>query len=475
MSLYQKYRPKDFSSLVWQEFVKIALSNALSKHKTVWAYLFYGSRWTGKTTVARILAKAVNCLNLKEDWNPCLECENCKAFENGELLDIIEIDAASNTWVDNIRDLIEKSQFQPNQSKFKVYIIDEVHMLSKWAFNALLKTLEEPPSHVKFILATTELHKIPDTIISRTQRYDFKKISDLDIVERLKYIAHNEWISVEMEALDLIARLSRWWLRDAIAFFEQYSIWWNLKLDYLKENLQLVGDEFLEIFAVNLINKDIKWVKENLEFLKWKWIDVKIFLEEMTFFLHTRIIDNLNIANIFNENMELYDMFLDIYSKLKTVPNTFLLLEYSTMKFLLWENKIIESNDNIPKQAEKPKIETIKIEKKIENKKEDIEVKKEVKQVEEIFENEVKEVKKEWKPFEISKLVDSIKQDKWKWFIAMSLMSSQIRYADGILYISASWEFNYNKLATMDVVNYIQEKLEVLFEIKAEIKIGLIK
>ncbi|MFZ4461833.1 MAG: DNA polymerase III subunit gamma/tau [Patescibacteria group bacterium] len=209
MSLYLDYRPKDFDSLLGQTFVKEALSNALRNKRTVGAYLFHGSRGTGKTSVARILAKAFNCLDLREDGNPCGKCEHCQAFDQARMIDIIEIDAASNTGVDNIREMIEKAQFQPNSGEFKVYIIDEVHMLSKGAFNALLKTLEEPPAHVKFILATTEIHKIPETIISRTQRYDFRRITEADIISRLSFIAEQERIDAESEGLSLIAKLAK--------------------------------------------------------------------------------------------------------------------------------------------------------------------------------------------------------------------------------------------------------------------------
>jgi len=209
MSLYQKYRPKDFDDLVGQQFIRRALTSALQKQKTVSVYLFCGSRGTGKTSVARILAKATNCLNLREDGNPCDECANCKAFADGTMLDIVEIDGASNNGVANVRELIERARFQPSYGKYKVYIIDEVHMLSTGAFNALLKTLEEPPEHVKFILATTEFHKIPETIVSRSQRYDFRKISDEDIVARLQYIAGKEGIEPEETALQLIAQLAR--------------------------------------------------------------------------------------------------------------------------------------------------------------------------------------------------------------------------------------------------------------------------
>ena len=209
MSLYQKYRPRDFSSLVGQTFIKQALTTALTQDKTVGAYLFCGSRGTGKTSVARILAQSINCTDRTKEGDPCGKCMNCEAFARGGMLDVIEIDAASNTGVDNIREMIEKAQFQPNQGKYKIYIIDEVHMLSKGAFDALLKTLEEPPSHVKFILATTEIHKIPETILSRCQRYDFRKISETDIIARLQFVAESENIKTEEKALSLVARLAK--------------------------------------------------------------------------------------------------------------------------------------------------------------------------------------------------------------------------------------------------------------------------
>ena len=180
MSLYLKYRPSDFTNLVWQSFVKNTLQKAIESENTVWAYLFCWPRWTWKTSTARLFAKTINCEKPKK-WNPCLKCSVCLEFAEEKLIDIVEIDAASHTWVDNIRAIIEKAQFSPTKTKFKIYIVDEVHMLSKWAFNALLKILEEPPKHVKFILATTETHKVPETIISRCQRYDFKRISDEDI------------------------------------------------------------------------------------------------------------------------------------------------------------------------------------------------------------------------------------------------------------------------------------------------------
>lgn len=208
MSLYTKYRPKDWDSVIGQDLISEILRNSLRQDRVGHAYILTGSRGTGKTTSARILAKGVNCTNL-QDGNPCHNCINCIAFDNGSMLDVIEIDGASNNGVENVRDLIEKARFEPSQGKYKVYIIDEVHMLSTGAFNALLKTLEEPPKHVKFILATTEIDKVPETIRSRSLRFDFRKITEQDIVKRLEFVSQAEGIDAEREALEIIAKAAR--------------------------------------------------------------------------------------------------------------------------------------------------------------------------------------------------------------------------------------------------------------------------
>lgn len=219
-ALYRKYRPLTFSDVIGQVHIVQTLSNAIIHNRIGHAYLFTGPRGTGKTTMARIFARAVNCQNPK-GADPCLECDVCKNITQGTSLDIFEIDAASNTGVDNIRELRENVKFPPSQAKFKVYIIDEVHMLSTGAFNALLKTLEEPPAHVIFILATTEIHKVPETIISRCQRYDFARISLEHIIEKLSTIAKNENVSIEKNALEMIAIAAEGGMRDAESLLSQ--------------------------------------------------------------------------------------------------------------------------------------------------------------------------------------------------------------------------------------------------------------
>jgi len=221
-ALYRKWRPRTFDEVVGQEHVIRTLRNALTSGRVHHAYLFAGPRGTGKTTTARLLAKAVNCL-APEAQRPCNECAICQAINEGRLLDLIEIDAASNTGVDDMRELREKVGFRPNEARYKVYVIDEVHMLSNAAFNALLKTLEEPPPHAIFVLATTESHKIPATVLSRCQRFDFRRIPVSQIVDRLVWMTEQEHIEANREALALVARQATGSMRDAESLLDQLA------------------------------------------------------------------------------------------------------------------------------------------------------------------------------------------------------------------------------------------------------------
>ena len=274
-ALYRAYRPNSFDEVAGQKHIVTTLQNAVLKNKIAHAYLFCGPRGTGKTSIAKLLAKAVNCNDKSKI--PCCSCENCLLIQKGNHPDIIEIDAASNNGVDEIRDLIEKVKYAPIQAKYKVYIIDEVHMLSSGAFNALLKTLEEPPAHVIFILATTEPHKVIPTIISRCQRYDFTKIDEVSIVEKMIEILNIEKIEFEKKALELIAVLADGGLRDALSILDQ-CIAYNQDLISVDCVSQIYGitstKEKIELINY-IFNKDVKKIIVNLKQLSESGIDIK--------------------------------------------------------------------------------------------------------------------------------------------------------------------------------------------------------
>ncbi len=220
LALYRKWRPKTFEDVISQPHITTTLKNEVTENRISHAYLFTGSRGTGKTTCSQILAKAINCPN-STDGNPCMECEICKGIEDGSILDVVEMDAASNSRVEDVRFLREEAYYTPSVCKYRVYIIDEVHMLSQSAFNALLKIMEEPPSHVVFILATTETHKVPITILSRCQRFDFKRIKTEDITSRLLDISNHETFTLNADAAEMIARLADGGMRDALSLLDQ--------------------------------------------------------------------------------------------------------------------------------------------------------------------------------------------------------------------------------------------------------------
>ncbi len=269
-ALYRKFRPLKFEDMVGQEHITKTIRNQIMAGRVGHAYLLNGGRGTGKTTTAKILARAVNCLN-PQNGEPCNECEICKAALSGSLTDIVEMDAASNNSVDDIRAIRDEVNFLPTLAKYRVYIIDEVHMLSTGAFNALLKTLEEPPAHVKFILATTEPQKLPATILSRCQRFDFKKISNEDISKRLKYVCDESKIEITKEALNIISVLAEGAMRDALSILERCLQEGSEKID---EDLvkDLVGipkltfiSKIVQGIVENDIEKTIKIVEEVMQ------------------------------------------------------------------------------------------------------------------------------------------------------------------------------------------------------------------
>lgn len=254
--LYRKYRPKTFSDVVGQPQVTTTLVNELKSGRTNHAYLFTGTRGTGKTSCAKILSKAVNCLN-PQNGEPCCECEICKGIDRGEVFDVVEMDAASNRGIDDIRKIVEKIAFTPERGKYRVFIIDEVHMLTTEAFNALLKTLEEPPSHVIFILATTEVHKLPATILSRCQRFDFHRISAADLASRVKFVTETEGGTITDEAALLVAVIADGAVRDALSLLDRcLSLSNNVDIETVRTAAGLAQKDYLLSLASSCVNKN---------------------------------------------------------------------------------------------------------------------------------------------------------------------------------------------------------------------------
>lgn len=285
VALYRKWRPQGFDSLVGQEAVRTALTNALETGRIAHAYLFAGPRGTGKTSTAKILAKAVNCEHGPTP-NPCNKCQNCVRINDGTSMDVFEIDAASNRGIDEIRDLREKVAFAPVNGRYKVYIIDEVHMLTTEAFNALLKTLEEPPPHVIFILATTEPHKIPATIHSRCQRFDFKRVTDSDIVKRLREVADGSGIAADEDALQLIAVQADGGMRDALSLLDQCGVMAErVSAETVRSVLGIVGREALRELVKAVGEGNVPKSLELLEALLAGGKDVKQIITELAEYL----------------------------------------------------------------------------------------------------------------------------------------------------------------------------------------------
>lgn len=454
MSLYLKYRPLDFQNLVWQEFIKNTLQTSIVTNKTVWAYLFCWPRWTGKTSTARIFAKTINCNN-QINWNPCLNCEICNDFLDEKLIDIIEIDAASHTWVDNIRELIEKTQFKPTKTKYKVYIIDEVHMLSKWAFNALLKILEEPPEYIKFILATTETHKVPETIISRCQRYDFNKINTEDIKNRLNHIAKNEDINIDELSLEYIVKNSGWWLRNAISLFEQFIINSQIKYENIISSLWLVDEELFEDFLNKLINKD-KQIIYDFEKIIEQWKNIKLFFKDLIFFTKNIALIELKKANNISKLIKILEILEETIIKTKNSID-----ENTT--FLIWILKIISDSDNNNYEIKT----TIK--ENIENKiiKED---KKEIPQKKEeniseidvnnIFWDDIVEKKESKNNFNLEDFINDLKKSWAKWWLTMALRWTEFNFNWDTLEINTKTKIAKSQLLDTTNLKLIKDTLE---------------
>lgn len=364
--LYRKYRPQNFDSLVGQEYTKTLLKNAIKNEHISHAYIFTGPRGTGKTSSAKIFAKALNCLNPK-DGNPCNECEMCKSF--GTNPDIIEIDAASNNGVDEIREIINNVRLAPANSKYKVYIVDEFHMLSTSAFNALLLTLEEPPSNVVFILATTDIQSVPITVLSRCQRFDFKPISVDDIVNRLNYVCNEEKIDITDAALKEIAYMSNGGMRDALSILDQISSR-NTKIDVddVTSNFGSISNKKVKEFMDVFTSGDVKGTLELLKEFNNNGIDVRILIEKLIDRIKSILIDIKldNYNGILDFDM-LYSMVFElnrVLQEIKSNIDPYNFLEIVILKY--FPGNKISSKDFKDPVEEKKSGSTLKIEQKVE-------------------------------------------------------------------------------------------------------------
>lgn len=351
--LYRKWRPQTFEEVYGQPHITATLKNELVSGRVAHAYLFTGSRGTGKTTCAKILSKAVNCLS-PHDGDPCNECEICRGIDNGSVLDVIEIDAASNNGVDNIRDLRDEANFTPVKAKYRVYIIDEVHMLSTGAFNALLKILEEPPEHVIFILATTEVHKLPATILSRCQRFDFKRITPEDICARLQYVAEHENITLDEDAAALIAKVADGALRDALSLLDRCcAVDEHITSEVVTKSAGLAGRDYLMRLSECIIKKDCASALGIINELHMNSCDMERLCSEFMFHLRDLMIvktvknadsiliatdDELKSLKALAEKLPLEELLYDLniiedtFSQIKRASNKRIPLEMAFVK-----------------------------------------------------------------------------------------------------------------------------------------------
>lgn len=380
------------------------------------------------------------------------------------MLDIIEIDAASNTGVENIRDLIEKSRFEPNQWKYKIYIIDEVHMLSTGAFNALLKTLEEPPEHVKFILATTETEKVPETIRSRTLRFDFRKIGIEDIISRLEFVCKTENIASESEALQIIAKSARGWLRDALTLLEQNVIDSEISTEHVRYTLALVEDTLIDTIIEKLLEKDTASILTIIERLREQHVQSRSFFEQLLYRLR-----DLMIAHLSDSLFFIYEMiFREIesaYTKVRSIPDGMMLIEITLLIIAKWKNPaILEENKKEETPIPSIKIEPTKAEapvKKLEVKKEETPIEKTEPSKIEIKPKEISEKNDEKVHFSFPILLNTLKETT-SW-LATDLKMTRFKVDDEKLTLTFSKKWNFDRVNTPKIKNTIADTLSTLF------------
>lgn len=359
VALYRQWRPQDFEQLVGQEHISTTLQNAIAANRIAHAYLFSGPRGTGKTSTAKIMAKAINCMQ-GPTIHPCNSCDSCMRINDGSSMDVLEIDAASNRGIDEIRELREKVRFTPVDGRYKVYIIDEVHMLTTEAFNALLKTLEEPPGHAVFILATTEPHKIPATILSRCQRHDFRRIDMADIAGRLKKVLQEMSIEADPQAVDIIARAAEGGLRDALSILDQCIAFGGERItaDHVRSILGLAGDEWLTHMIEAVLQRDVPVALEHIQKLVAMGKDARQVILELIVRLRNLLVEPFaaspqgTFSDVsIEEYMEIIQILSDAAQEAKWAPHPRIVLEVAIIR--ICRRKTMEDMAGLAARIEK--------------------------------------------------------------------------------------------------------------------------
>ena len=459
--LYRKYRAQNFDEIVAQEHITKILKNAVKSNQLSHAYLFVGSRGTGKTSTARILAKVVNCMNPKKDGNPCNECEACVAITNGNYMDLVEIDAASNRGIDQIRELKERIEFAPTKGKYKVYIIDEVHMLTTEAFNALLKTLEEPPQHVIFILVTTDVHKLPATILSRCQRYDFRLGTEEEISETLKKILKKEDLRIDEKGLELVVRNARGSFRDALSLLdvvinsqlrsENYK---EITEDEVRAVLGIPEVYMVNDFLASLVKGDGKKALECIDevvnkgtnLVQFTNFTLEILREVLVAMISGKKVNNdYSFANGLSERevVSLITEFLNVGNELRGTQNQVLILQMLIPKFLKDEDTqggIKEKEEKVIKRGK-----TI-----LEKKSESVEVINS-----DVINIEISQIQQSWK-----RIVNGIKPINTTLFAFLD-SSKPVSIKENVLNIEVPFKFYKDQIDTPDSKEILGK---VLFE-----------
>ena len=450
--LYRKYRPDNFKNIVGQDYIITILKNAIINKKIAHAYIFNGPRGTGKTSTAKVFAKTINCEN-PINGEACGKCNSCINIKNNP--DIIEIDAASNNGVDEIRELINNIKIAPSYSKYKVYIIDEVHMMTQSAFNALLLTLEEPPEHVVFILATTNIESVPITILSRCQKFDFKKISDNIIKDRIDFICKTEKINITQDAIDEIAYLSEGGMRDALSILDQLSSdKEEITVDLIINNFGSVPNIVINNIIESLDNNNLELLKENINKMRSSNVDYKIFIKKLIDKLSQKVFDNNNLTVDKIKNI-IFDL-VEVINNYNININPFILIELTLLEYINLDTNEQKTDKIISREIIFEEDSNKKEQKKI------LEVKKneEISKIKNIrINNCFVNAKKEYLEKAKKQLNELIKNNSENSFFTSMLIDSEVVAASNEIYILTSKLESIVNLINLNK-SLIEEKLE---------------